>query len=165
MTYSSPTPFLNVTPLGVRQKITPLTTTSTPGVFANVLQKSIHEKEAPHYGKTILRGGELRHTLMAQAENNPSEASFLAKQYAHNSLNGEGVDLSDYPVIRYCATGDIVTPESSAYFQKTERWMHRERTALYEEEYLKGTPAAKILEKILNFNDALPEAFRDMANW
>ncbi|GKS07907.1 hypothetical protein PSTH1771_22845 [Pseudomonas syringae pv. theae] len=96
MTYSSPTPFLNVTPLGVRQKITPLTTTSTPGVFANVLQKSIHEKEAPHYGKTILRGGELRHTLMAQAENNPSEASFLAKQYAHNSLNGEGVDLSDY---------------------------------------------------------------------
>lgn len=37
---------------------------------------------------------------MAQAENNPSEASFLARHYAHNSLNGEGVDLSDYAVIR-----------------------------------------------------------------
>ncbi|EFW81817.1 hypothetical protein [Pseudomonas savastanoi] len=162
MTYINAKPFLNVTPLGVRQKTTPLTITSTPGIFANVLQKTILKKEAPH---TILRGGELRHKLMAQAENDPREASFLATQYAHNSLNGEAVDLSDYPVIRYCATGKVVTPESSAYFQKTEGWMHKERRALYEEEYLKGTPAAKILEKILNFNDALPKAFRDMANW
>lgn len=131
MTCSSPTPFLNVTPLGIRQKTTSLTTTSTPGIFANALQKAIHDKETPHCGKTIFRGGELRHKLMAQAENNPNEASFLAKQYAHNSLNGEGVDLSDYPVIRYCATGEIVTPESSAYFQKTERWMQREREQLF----------------------------------
>ena len=158
-------PFPNVTPLGVRQKTTPRTTASTPEIFANVLQKTVHEKEMPYCARTIPRGGELRHKLMAQAESNPGEASFLAKHYAYNSLTGEGVDLSDYPVIRYCATGKIVTPESSAYFQKIGWCMQKERTALYEEECLKGTPAVKILEKILNFNDSLPQAFRDMANW
>ncbi|QVI76378.1 hypothetical protein [Pseudomonas syringae] len=158
-------PFLNVTPLGVRYKTTPRPPASTPESFANVLQEAVREKETPHCARTILRGGELRHKLMEQAQSSPVEASFLARHYAYNSLTGEGVDLSDYPVIRYCATGKIVTPESSAYFQKIRGCMQKERTALYEEEYLKGTPAARILEKILNFNDALPLAFRDMANW
>lgn len=157
-------PFPNVTPLGVRQKTTRLPA-ATAEIFADVLQKAVHDKEKPHCARTILRGGELRHKLMAQAQSSPVEASFLARHYAYNSLTGEGVDLSDYPVIRYCATGKIVTPESSAYFQKIGGCMQKERTALYEEEYLKGTPAARILEKILTFNDSLPHDFRDMANW
>lgn len=81
-------PFLNVTPLGVRYKTTPRPTAATPDIFADVLQKAVREKETPHCARTILRGGELRHKLMEQAQSSPVEASFLARHYAYNSLTG-----------------------------------------------------------------------------
>lgn len=111
------------------------------------------------------RGSELREWLLAKAERDPKAAAELAQGYAYHSLNGQGIDMTDYPVIRYSATGEIVTDESSSWFERSLQHMQKERSVLYESELMKGTPAVKILEKILDFNDALPQRFRDIANW
>ncbi|SDW14905.1 hypothetical protein SAMN05444064_101551 [Pseudomonas syringae] len=165
MTSFDPTSFVNVTPFGIRQKNAPSASTAHAETFAQALKHANHEYGSSQCAKKSPRGGELKPKLIEHAKNAPEEAAALAKNYAYNSLNGEGVDLSDYPIIRYCATGEIVTSESSAYFQKTWGNIKIERVRLYELEHLKGTPPAEILEKILNFNDALPERFRDIANW
>ena len=158
-------PLQNFTPLGVRYKITSLAQTSPSETFAQVLKKTTHKKEIPHQEIATYRGSALKLELIGQAENDPKKAAMLAEGYAYNSLNGECVDLSDYPVIRYWATGEIVTSESKAYFQETWSRMQIKRTDLYQAELSKGTPAVKILEKILSFNDALPQKFRDITNW
>ncbi|MFJ4141259.1 hypothetical protein [Pseudomonas sp. NPDC089734] len=119
-----------------------------------------HEEE-----KQCLNGSALRPVLLKTANSDQAEAQRLAYEYAYNSLNGEGVDLTDYPTIRYCATGEVVTRETTSYFEKTLALMQKERSHLYQSELIKGTPPAKILEQILDFNDNLPKRFRDMANW
>jgi len=89
----------------------------------------------------------------------------LAHSDAYSSLAGEGLDLTDYPIIRYSSTGEIVNDETTLYFAKNMFSMQKQRTHLYESEIAKGTPPVKILEKILDFNDGLPQKFREMANW
>lgn len=107
----------------------------------------------------------LRSFLLDRANNDQQEAARLAHSYAYNSLNGEMHDLTDYPIIRYSATGEIVNDETTLYFAKNMSSMQKQRTHLYESEIEKGTPSVRILEKILDFNDGLPQKFREMANW
>ncbi|MFK7606168.1 MULTISPECIES: hypothetical protein [unclassified Pseudomonas] len=158
-------PLQNFTPLGVRYKRTSLAQTSPSETFAQALKKTTHKKEIPHHERTDTRVGLLKQEIMAETENDSKKAALLAEVYAYRSLTCEVVDLFDYPVIRYWATGEIVTSESKAYFQETWSRMQIKRTDLYQAELSKGTPAVKILEKILSFNDALPQKFRDITNW
>ncbi|WP_241509561.1 hypothetical protein [Pseudomonas ovata] len=140
-------PFVNVTCKGPRAKVV----------------EQAHDSFETH--TRIPRGSEWRQYLLDKAANDPAEAADLARGYAYHSLNGQGVDMSYYPVIRYCGSGEIVNDESTAWFEKNLQLMQKQRSELYESELMKGTPAAVILEKILDFNDALPQRFRDMANW
>ncbi|MCV4285977.1 hypothetical protein [Pseudomonas capsici] len=160
-------PFINVTSLGPRSKITATAQTEEGMSFRQVLNAAQGKDAIVSQGNENRpsNGSALRQWLLEKANNDPAEAATLARNYAYNSLNGEGVDLTDYPIIRYCATGEVVTSETTAYFGKTMAWMQKERSFLYESEVIKGSPPAKILEKILDFNDALPKRFRDMANW
>lgn len=131
--------------------------------FADTL-KTVEREQSP-FKTEVRRGSEQREWLLAKAERDPKVAAELAQGYAYHSLNGQGIDMTDYPVIRYSATGEIVTDESSSWFERSLQHMQKERSVLYESELMKGTPAVKILEKILDFNDALPQRFRDIANW
>ncbi|WP_241001131.1 hypothetical protein [Pseudomonas syringae] len=140
-------PFVNVTCKGPRAKVVVKT----------------HEDADTRTG--IKRGSAWRQYLLDRAANDPAEAADLARKYAFNSLNGQILDLSEYPTIRYSATGEIVNDESTAWFEKNLQLMQKQRSELYESELMKGTPAAVILEKILDFNDAQPQRFRDMAFW
>lgn len=108
---------------------------------------------------------EHKNYMMRIARSDPAEAAALAHGYAYNSLSGELLDCSDRPNIRYSATGELVTPETSAYFARTHLAMQRERTELYQAELLKGTPPAEILEKIFDFNESMPTRFLEMAGW
>lgn len=143
----SDSPFVNVTCKGPRAKVLEQTDSS------------------PDTKTRLPRGGTWRQDLLDQAANDPAQAAHLAKSYAYNSLNGQGVDLSEYPVIRYCGSGEIVNDESTAWFEKNLQLMQKQRSELYESEMMKGTPASVVLEKILDFNDALPQRFRDMTYW
>lgn len=160
-------PFPNVTCLGPRSKATATAQTEEGMSFKQVLDATQSEGSIVSQGKENRpsNGSSFRQWLLEKANDDSTEATTLARNYAYNSLNGEGVDLTDYPIIRYCATGEIVTRETTAYFGKTMASMQKERSRLYESELIKGSPPAKILEKILDFNDALPKRFRDMANW
>lgn len=131
--------------------------------FADTL-KAVGREHRP-FKPEVRRGSEQREWLLTKAERDPKVAAELAQGYAYHSLNGQGIDMTDYPIIRYSATGEIVTEESSIWFERSLQHMQKERSVLYESELMKGTPAVRILEKILNFNDALPQRFRDMANW
>lgn len=132
------------------------------GPRAKVVVKT-HEDADTRTG--IKRGSAWRQYLLDRAANDPAEAEDLARKYAFNSLNGQILDLSEYPTIRYSATGEIVNDESTAWFERNLQLMQKQRSELYESEMMKGTPASVVLEKILDFNDALPQRFRDMAFW
>lgn len=108
---------------------------------------------------------EHKNHMMNIARSDPAEAAALAYGYAHNSLSGELLDCSDRPNIRYSATGELVTPATSAYFARTYLAMQKERTELYQAELSKGTHSADILEKIFDFNESMPTRFLEMAGW
>lgn len=129
--------------------------------FSEAVTASETDKEHTRSAKSV----SLRSFLFDRANNDPQEAARLANAYTYTSLNGEMHDLTDYPIIRYCATGEIVNDETTLYFAKNMLSMQKQRTHLYESEIAKGTPPVKILEKILDFNDGLPQKFREMANW
>ena len=154
----------NVTCTGPRaKKIVTADKRSHSPSFAETLQAV--ERGQSVFKTSDQRGSELREWLLGKAERSPKDAAELAYGYAYHSLNGQGIDLSDYPIIRYCATGEVVTDESSRWFERSLQLMQKERAALYESELMKGTPAVKILERVLDFNDALPQRFRDIAHW
>ncbi|EPJ75550.1 hypothetical protein CFII64_29304 [Pseudomonas sp. CFII64] len=103
--------------------------------------------------------------MLEIARSNPSDASELAFGFAHNSLNMELLDVSDRPNIRYSATGELVSSETSRYFAEIRSAMQKERAGLYQSELEKGTPPSEILEKIFDFNDTMPTRFLEMAGW
>jgi hypothetical protein len=108
---------------------------------------------------------EMRNRMLEIARSNPSDASELAFGFAHNSLNMELLDVSDRPNIRYSATGELVSSETSRYFAEIRSAMQKERAGLYQSELEKGTPPSEILEQIVDFNDTMPTRFLEMAGW
>ena len=123
---------------------------------------SVQPRRSPAGAVTHL---EMRNRMLEIARSNPSDAWDLAFGYAHTSLNMELLDVSDRPNIRYSATGELVTSETSRYFAEIRSAMQKERSALYESEINQGTPPSKVLEKIFDFNDTMPTRFLEMAGW
>ncbi|RMQ45526.1 hypothetical protein ALQ04_03781 [Pseudomonas cichorii] len=160
-------PFINVTSMGARSKITATAQTEEGMSFRQVLNAAQGKDSAISQGRrdTFPRGSTFRSELLEEANNDPLQAAKMAHDYAYNSLVFELLDVTDYPIIRYTTTGQIVTDETKLYFAKTMSSVQKLRGKLYETELLKGTPPAKILEKILDFNDSLPQKFKDMAHW
>lgn len=102
------------------------------------------------------------------AHENPVEAEKLAHLYSHSPLV-PWLDFSDHingtGPIRYAATGEPVTEESEAYFNRVSSAELQDRIALYDAEKAKGTPAAVILDKLFEYIDALPTQYKEMINW
>lgn len=160
-------PFINATSLGPRSKVTATAQTKEGMSFGQVLNATQSKDSIVSQGKrdTFPRGSTFRSELLEEAGKDPTQAAKMAYEYAYNSLVFELFDVTDYPIIRYTTTGQIVTDETRLYFAKTMSSVQKLRGELYETELLKGTPPAKILEKILDFNDSLPQKFKDMAHW
>ncbi|WP_260416436.1 hypothetical protein [Pseudomonas cichorii] len=160
-------PFPNATNLGPRSKATASAQTEEGMSFKQVWDATQSEGSIVRQGKrdTFPRGSTFRSELLDEADKDPTQAAKMAYEYAYNSLVFELFDVTDYPIIRYTTTGQIVTDETRLYFAKTMSSVQKLRGELYETELFKGTPPAKILEKILDFNDSLPQKFKDMAHW
>ena len=103
--------------------------------------------------------------LMQEAKADPDKASDLANLYAYDSLDGPLLDTTDLPIVRLSTTGEIYTPQMRLYYSQVRNAMQGERSALYESELAKGTPAVQILDKLLAYNDSLPAEFRRIADW
>ncbi|WP_156882695.1 hypothetical protein [Pseudomonas sp. CF161] len=98
---------------------------------------------------------------VAKADN--SEAEKLLEYNTSNTFHPL-IDISGWPSVRYSVTGELQTPESTAYFAHVNASAVKERMALVQAERSQGTPAAEILDKVLAFNSALPSRFKEMAN-
>ena len=130
--------------------------------FQSILNESSSRKPAyDEASRTADRIRERRRTLEA-AKADPQEAEKLAHRYAHNSLAFALLDLSDRPNVRYSATGELVTPQTKRYFDTISQAMQKQCASLYRMEKSKGTSATEILQKIFDFQDAMPKPFRDM---
>ncbi|MGV8919813.1 MAG: hypothetical protein ACOH2R_18750 [Pseudomonas sp.] len=111
------------------------------------------------------RTAERYERLMQAAKADPEKADMLSHLYAYDSLDGPLVDITDFPIIRLSATGEIYTPEMQLYYSQVRNAMQGDRSAIYESEMAKGTPTVQILDKVLAYNDSLPAEFRRIADW
>ncbi len=92
--------------------------------------------------------------------------------YENNSVQGDGagglLDITDYMnggPLRYSKTGEPVTAESKAYFNKSELQYRSEKISLYEMEISKGTPLHEIYQKLADLTAAQPERFLGMKGY
>jgi len=104
-----------------------------------------------------------RNDLVNVAKADNSEAEKLLEYNTSNTFHPL-IDISGWPSVRYSVTGELQTPESTAYFAHVNASAVKERMALVQAERSQGTPAAEILDKVLAFNSALPSRFKEMAN-
>ncbi|MEE4750958.1 hypothetical protein V2K79_02755 [Pseudomonas alliivorans] len=116
-------------------------------------------------GREFESNGAAQKYRVKHASENPAELKVLVNDFMHNTMNLELLDLSDYPIIRYHATGEPVTQESAVYFSSMLHAVKEQRKQLYETEASKGTSDLDLVKKLMSFHDNLPDRFKKMANW
>ena len=89
----------------------------------------------------------------------------MAHVLAYDPIETPMLDVTDFPTIRVTATGEIYTPEMQRYCIKVWHAMQAGRSELYQSEVAKGTPDAKIVEKVYAYNDTYPEGYRRLLDW
>jgi hypothetical protein len=136
--------------------------------FSQVMKTLAPDSSAPTETAKYTRSAkatEVREWVLKEAAADPAKAEMWAHLYAYNSLNGPLEDITDLPIVRLSTTGEIYTQEMQTYYAQVRNAMQGDRSALYESEMAKSTPAIKILEKIFAYNDELPEEFKRLADW
>jgi hypothetical protein len=130
--------------------------------FGNIIKSTFEQEQIEQKKLRVTERLQERDYMLKAAKSDPEEAEKLAFGYAHNSLAHALLDVSDRPNIRYSATGELVTPKTEAYFAKISQAMQERCTHLYNSEKNKGTTPVEILEKIFEFQDSMPLAFKNM---
>ncbi|WP_241149423.1 hypothetical protein [Pseudomonas viridiflava] len=127
------------------------------------LGSTLHKPYVP--GDGFETNGAAQKHRVKEAINDAKELKVLVHDFMYRTMNLELLDLSDYPVIRYYATGEPVTKESKAYFADMLHSIREKRSQLYETETLKGASDLELLKKLIDFSDNLPDRFKKMTNW
>lgn len=133
--------------------------------FKSVLKHASESAQPRRRPEGAAPSHEVRDQIISAAKADPTKASWLVDLYAYNSLGGPLLDMSDQDRIRYSASGELVTAESTAYFTRTSLAAQRGLTELYQREAAKGLPAVDILEKIFDYIDTQPLRFQEMIAW
>jgi hypothetical protein len=102
--------------------------------------------------------------LSRVAHADPSKAESLARDFAYGT-DYPLLDCSDPSAERYVATGELRTPERDAAFSSQAAGVRAGRTALYESEKEKGTPAAEILDKIVDYMKTQSADYLSQTGW
>ena len=155
--------------------------TSTDTInFGSILANSLHANTSPPITQTrstapVSTQGQMekRSSLTDALRGlNQGDADQIARNMAyedHTTTGGVGplLDASGYlpggdGILRYSGSGEPVTAESQAYFNKTETSFRQERIRIYESEKTKGTPPADIYDKLVSAMDQQPERYRSM---
>lgn len=113
--------------------------------------------------------------ISAEAHKDPAFAKDIAYGQAHsldqpwvNIAHGRTVvDGVPFPMGKeyYSVTGEEVTAESQAKYDKISERLLGEKLALYDAEKEKGTPEADIVDKIIALMDQQPQDFLELLNW
>jgi hypothetical protein len=101
--------------------------------------------------------------LIGAAMSSPQDAAKLAYDVAN--VNSQiFYNLRDSPPngpFRLAVTGEFVTDEYKANFEKIASQADQQRLALYESEKAKGTNPVDILKKMFDFTNSLPRSYRE----
>lgn len=157
-----------VTAIGQGKKADSILPASTGLNFAEVLASSdakqfetrpTADTEVP----AATDAGDFKTSILSAASKSDAHAENLLGQFSSAGYD-QLVDVSNWPTVRYSASGELQTPESTAYFSKVSAEAVQGRTELLNAERAKGTAAAEILDKVLAFNSELPQRFKNMAS-
>lgn len=74
----------------------------------------------------------------------------------NNSVNGAW---------RLAGSDNILTDAEKNHFEQLSSKVRKDRINIYETEKSKGTPAANIMDKILSYNQNLPEKYKELSGW
>jgi hypothetical protein len=139
-----------------------------PLSFAQIFEQQTSGTYVPPETGTYTRSAkatEVREWLLDKAANDPEEAKIMAHVLAYDPIEGPTLENTDSPISRVSATGEIYTPAMERYCIKVWHAMQAGRSALYQSEVAKGTPDAKIVEKVYAYNDTYPEGYRRLLDW
>lgn len=106
--------------------------------------------------------------LSRAAHTNAADADRLARDFAYTE-DRPLLDATDFLAgkgpLKYAATGESVTADSEASFEKHAAQALKGRIALYESEKAKGTPGADIYDKIVSYMNAQSADFLQHTGW
>ena len=106
--------------------------------------------------------------LSARIHGDPDIADEVAHDFAYN-VQQPLVDITEMMAgtgpVRYTATGEPVTPESEARYNKMAQSFQAASVELYNQERAKGTDPADIFDKLVALGDSQSAEFRGMAHW
>jgi hypothetical protein len=106
--------------------------------------------------------------LSVKAHADADLATQLAHDFAHN-VQQPILDVTEWAAgtgpMRYSATGEPVTVESTVRYAKMMEDFQAESLALYKQELAKGTDHADIFDKLIALGDSKSEEFRGITNW
>lgn len=108
---------------------------------------------------------EINARILRDAEADPNYAMEALGLYVYQSFGGPLLDITDPDNIRYTVTGELVTPQSIAYYAKTAAVVKKELADLYQREKNLGTPPAQALKKVFCLLETQPRAFLEMSAW
>jgi hypothetical protein len=106
--------------------------------------------------------------LSVAAHGDADLATQLAHDFAH-IVQQPSVDVTEWAAgtgpMRYSATGEPVTQESTVRYANMMQDFQAESLALYKQELAKGTNHADIFDKLIALGDSKSEEFRGITNW
>ncbi|MBT80494.1 MAG: hypothetical protein CL587_08905 [Alteromonadaceae bacterium] len=106
---------------------------------------------------------------MKVASQNEQKAEEMLSAFTYG-LNNPLIDISNLDMATgegatYTATGQPVTDASEALFASQNESLIKRNEILIAQEREKGTPAAKILEKVMQSIDQQPQSYKDKIDW
>ena len=107
--------------------------------------------------------------VMKVASQNEQKAEEMLATFTYG-LNNPLIDISNLDMATgegatYTATGRPVTDASEALFASQNESLIKRNEILIAQEREKGTPAAKILEKVMQSIDQQPQSYKDKIDW
>ena len=107
--------------------------------------------------------------VMKVASQNEQKAEEMLAAFTYG-LNNPLIDISNLDMATgegatYTATGQPVTDASEALFSSQNESLIKRNEILIAQEREKGTPAAKILEKVMQSIDQQPQSYKDKIDW
>ncbi|MEA9978054.1 hypothetical protein QN415_21980 [Pseudomonas sp. 5S4] len=131
--------------------------------FAETLSNATNKMAEIPYVRSA-RATEVRDWIMSDANNDSERAGMWAQLYGCDSLDGPLIDVSDEPIIRLSATGEVYTKKMQTYYEQVRQNKQPGLAELYRSEIAKNTPAIEVLKKVFAYYDALPNEFKRMAD-
>lgn len=102
---------------------------------------------------------------LRKAEADPNYAWEAATLYAFTPFTGPLLDRTDPDNVRYSATGELVTPERTAYYSRVAAALGKQMVDLFHRERDLGVPPAVILSQLFGLMEAQPREFLEMTSW